>query len=59
MEGNPRNIPVILFENLSTDLAGEIVSVLFLFIALAFILSNRAERFEHCLVEGHLRNSPI
>ena len=40
-----RNIPVKLFQNLSTDLA-EVVKSLFLFIALAAILFNVAESFE-------------
>ena len=35
-----------LFQNLSTDLAEEIVKSLFLFIALAAILFNVAESFE-------------
>ena len=42
-----RNIPVkLLFKNLSTDLAEEVVKSLFLFIALAAILFNIAESFE-------------
>ena len=41
-----RNIPVKLFQNLSTDLAEEVVKSLFLFIALAAILFNVAELFE-------------
>ena len=41
-----RNIPVKLFQNLSTDLAEEVVKSLFLFIALAAILFNVAEPFE-------------
>ena len=40
-----RNIPVTLFQNLSTDLA-EVVISLFLFIALVAILFNVAESFE-------------
>ena len=39
-----RNIPVKLFQNLSTDLAEEVVQSLFLFIAILF---NVAEFFEH------------
>ena len=35
-----------LFQNLSTDLAAEVVISLFLFIALAAILFNVAESFE-------------
>ena len=45
-----------LFQNLSTDLAEEVVKSLFLFIALAAILFNIAESFEQFLVEGHPRN---
>ena len=41
-----RNIPVKLFQNLSTDLAEEVVKSIFLFIALAAILFNVAEFFE-------------
>ena len=41
-----RNIPVKLFQNLSTDLAKEVVKSLFLYIALAAILFNVAELFE-------------
>ena len=41
-----RNIPVKLFQNLSTDLAEEVVKSLFLFIAQAAILFNVAESFE-------------
>ena len=41
-----RNIPVKLFQNLSTNLAKEVVISLFLFIALAAILFNIAESFE-------------
>ena len=41
-----RNIPVKLFQNLSTDLAEEVVKSLFLFIALVAIVSNVAEPFE-------------
>ena len=40
------NIPVKLFQNLSTDLAAEVVKSIFLFIALAAILFNVAEFFE-------------
>ena len=36
-----------LFQNLSTDLAEEVVKSIFLFIALAAILFNVAEFFEH------------
>ena len=45
-----------LFQNLSTDLAEEVVKSIFLFIALAAILFNLAEFFEQYLVEGHPRN---
>ena len=48
-----------LFQNLSTDLAQEVVKSLFLFMALAAILFNVAEPFEQFLVEGHLRNIPV
>ena len=41
-----KNIPVKLFQNLSTDLAEEVVKSLFLFIALAAISFNVAELFE-------------
>ena len=47
-----------LFQNLSTDLAEEVVKSLFLFIALAAILFNVAESFEH-LAEGHPRSIPV
>ena len=40
-----RNIPVKLFQNLSMDLAEEVVKSLFLFIALVAILFNIAESF--------------
>ena len=40
------HIPVKLFQNLSTDLAEEVVKSIFLFIALAAILFNVAEFFE-------------
>ena len=43
---SPRNIPVKLFQNLSTDLADEVVKSIFLFIALAAILFNVAKFFE-------------
>ena len=46
MDSHLRNIPVELFQNLSTDLAEEVVKSLFLFIALAAILFNVAESFE-------------
>ena len=46
VEGHLRNIPVKLFQNLSTDLAEEVVKSLFLLIALAAILFNVAESFE-------------
>ena len=45
VEGHLRNIPVKLFQNLSTDLAEEVVKSIFLFIALAAILFNVAEFF--------------
>ena len=40
------NIPVKLFQNLSTDLAEEVVKSLFLFMALMAILFYIAEPFE-------------
>ena len=40
-----RNTPVKLFQNLSTDLAEEVVKSILLFIALAAILFNVAEFF--------------
>ena len=46
VDSHLRNIPVNFFQNLSTDLAGEVVKSLFLFIALAAILFNIAESFE-------------
>ena len=45
-ESYPRNIPLKLFQNLSTDLAAGVVKSLFLFIALAAILFDRVELFE-------------
>ena len=41
-----KHIPVELFQNLSIDIAEEVVKSLFLFIALAAILFNVAESFE-------------
>ena len=46
VDSHLRNIPVKLFQNLSTDLAEEVVKSVFLFIALAAILFNVAEFFE-------------
>ena len=46
VDSHLRNIPVKLFQNLSTDLAEEVVESIFLFIALAAILFNVAEFFE-------------
>ena len=46
VDSHLRNIPVKLFQNLSTDLAEEVVKSLFLFIALLVILFNIAESFE-------------
>ena len=40
------NIPVLLFQNLSNNLAEEVFKSLFLFIALAAILFNVAKPFE-------------
>ena len=46
VEGHLRNSPVKLFQNLSTDLAEEVVKSLFLFIALVAIFFDLAESFE-------------
>ena len=46
VDSHLRNIPVKFFRNLSTHLAEEVVKSLFLFIALAAILFNKAESFE-------------
>ena len=46
VDSHLRYIPVKFFQNLSTDLAAEVVKSLFLFIALAAILFNIAESFE-------------
>ena len=46
VDGHLRNIPVKLFQNLSTNLAEEVIKCFFLFIALAAILFNVAESFE-------------
>ena len=46
VESYPRNLPVKLFQNLSTDLAEEVFQSFFLFIALAAILINGAEPFD-------------
>ena len=46
VDSHLRNIPVKLFQNLSTDLSEEVVKSIFLFIALAAILFNVAEFFE-------------
>ena len=46
VDSHLRNIPVKLFQNLSTDLAEEDVKSIFLFITLAAILFNVAEFFE-------------
>ena len=46
VDSHLRNIPVKLFQNLSTDLAEEVIQSLFLFIALAAILFIVAELFE-------------
>ena len=58
VDSHLRNIPVKLFQNLSTDLA-EVVKSIFLSIALVAILFNVAEFFEQFLVEGHPRNIPL
>ena len=46
VDSHLRNIPVKLFQNLSTSLAEEVVKCFFLFIALAAIMFNEAESFE-------------
>ena len=46
VDSHLRNICVKLFQNLSIDLAEEVVKSLFLFIALAAILFNVVESFE-------------
>ena len=46
VDSHVRNIPVKLFQNLSTDLA-EVVTSLFLFIALVAILFNVAFLYNH------------
>ena len=43
----PKEPSCEIISNLSTDLAEEVVKSFFLFIALAAILFNRAEPFEH------------
>ena len=43
---SPKKHSVKLFQNLSTDVAEEVVKSIFLFIALAAILFNVAEFFE-------------
>ena len=47
VDSHVRNIPVKLFQNLSTDLAEEVLKSLFLFIALVAILFNVAERLSN------------
>ena len=59
VDSHLRNSPVKLFQNLSTNLAEEVVKSLFLFVALAAILFNIAESFVLVLVEGHPRNIPV
>ena len=54
VDSHLRNIPVKLFQNLSTDLAQEVVKSIFLFIALAAILFNVAKFFEQ-----FSRNIPV
>ena len=46
VDSHLRNIPVKLFQNLSTALAEEVIKSLLLFIALVAILFNVAESFE-------------
>ena len=45
-ESYPRNLPVKLFQNLSTNIAEEVVESIYLFIALAAIFFNGAKPFE-------------
>ena len=42
VDSHLRNIPVKLFQNLSTDLAEEVIKSLFLFIALSAIFFQRS-----------------
>ena len=49
VDSHLRNIPVKLFQNLSTDLAEQVVKSIFLFIALAAILFNLVEFYEQFL----------
>ena len=58
VDSHLRNIPVKLFQNLSIDIAEEVVKSLYLLIALAAILFNVAESFSN-FVEGHPRNIPV
>ena len=46
VDSHLRNIPLKLFQILSTDLAEEVIKSLFLFIALAAILFNIVKSFE-------------
>ena len=46
VDSHLKNIPVKLFQKLSTDSAEEVVKSLFLFIALVAILFNLVESFE-------------
>ena len=46
VDSHLRNIPVKLFQNLTTEIAEEVVKSLFLFIALLAILFNVAESFQ-------------
>ena len=46
VDSHLRNIPMKLFQNLSANLAEEVVKNLFLFIAIAAILFDVAESFE-------------
>ena len=45
VDSHLRNIPVNIFQNLSINIAEEVIKSLFLFIALAAILFNGAEWF--------------
>ena len=56
VDSHLRNILVKLFQNLSTNLAEEVVKSLFLFIAPA---AKRSEIVWAILVESHPRNIPV
>ena len=56
---SPKEHCMELYQNLSTDLAAEVIKSLFLFIALVTILFDVAESFEKFWLEGHPRNIPV